>query len=249
MPIYKYIKEFLIPPGIYVTIFALGTLYLWLIHTLVKKINQKSISCLNTVRVMLLAGISCCVICCIATYAMSINAGSQRMMHSLEYKYTNKNVTPDAIIVLSATYGRSVTAAKLYKKHKVDVIATGYKGGAEYMAKILRKNGVADEHIILEKQATNTKDHVRYTLPIARAKGYKRVYLVTSAHHMPRSMVNFEKAFAAYGIEVVPYACEYRTPKEYRPSEHDWLPDIRYFNQSAVAWNEYLGMLELWLFN
>ena len=78
-------------------------------------------------------------------------------------------------------------------------------------------------------------------------KGYKRVYLVTSAYHMPRSMLNFEKAFAAYGIEVVPYACEYRTPKEYRPSEHDWLPDIRYFNQSAVAWNEYLGMLELWL--
>ena len=65
---------------------------------------------------------------------------------------------------------------------------------------------------------------------------------------MPRSMLNFEKAFAAYGIEVVPYACEYRTPKEYRPSEHDWLPDIRYFNQSAVAWNEYLGMLELWMF-
>ena len=143
----------------------------------------------------------------------------------------------------------SVTAAKLYKKHKVDVIATGYKGGAEYMAKILRKNGVADEHIILEKQSTNTKDHVRYTLPIARAKGYKRVYLVTSAHHMPRSMVNFEKAFAAYGIEVVPYACEYRTPKEYKASEHDLLPDMRYFNQSAVAWNEYLGMLELWLFN
>ena len=91
MPIYKYIKEFLIPPGIYVTIFAFVSLYLWLIHTLVKKINQKSISCLNTVRVMLLAGTSFCVICCIATYAMSINAGSQRIMHSLEYKYTNKS--------------------------------------------------------------------------------------------------------------------------------------------------------------
>ena len=84
MPLYKYVKEFFIPPGIYVTIFALGTLYLWLIHTLVKKINQKSISCLKTVRAMLLAVISFCVICCIATYAMSINAGSQRIVHSLE---------------------------------------------------------------------------------------------------------------------------------------------------------------------
>ena len=197
---------------------------------------------------MLLAGISFCVICCIATYAMSINAGSQRIMHSLEYKYTNKNVTPDAIIVLSATYGRSVTAARLYKKHKVDVIATGYQGGAEYMERIMRKNGVPAKDIVLEKQATNTKDHVKYVLPIAREKGYKKVYLVTSAYHMPRSMMNFEKPFATHGIEVVPYACEYRTPKEYKASEHDWLPDMRYFQQSALAWNEYFGMLELWVF-
>ena len=112
----------------------------------------------------------------------------------------------------------------------------------------MHKNGVPAEDIILERQVINTKDHVKYVSPIAKAKGDKKVYLVTIAYHMPRSMMNFEKAFAAYGIEVVPYACEYRTPKEYRPSEHDWLPDIRYFNQSAVAWNEYLGMLELWLF-
>ena len=131
---------------------------------------------------------------------------------------------------------------------KVDVIPTGYHGEAEYMAKIMRKNGVAAKDIILEKQATNTKDHVKYILPIAKARGYKRVYLLTSACHMPRSMMNFKKPFAAYGIEVVPYASEYRTSKEYKPSEHDWLPDMRHFQQSALAWNEYLGMLELWLF-
>lgn len=199
------------------------------------------------VKTALLSAMVSCLICAVGTYAMCINTVSQRIMHSLEYKHENKSVTTDAIIVLGATYGRSVTAAKLYKKYRVDVIATGYKGGAEYMAKILRKNGVEDEHVILEKQATNTRDHVRYTLPMARAKGYKRVYLVTSAHHMPRSMLNFEKPFISHGIEVVPYACEYKMPKEYKSSEHDWLPDIRHFNQSAIAWNEYLGMLELWM--
>ena len=71
---------------------------------------------------------------------------------------------------------------------------------------------------------------------------------ITSAHHMPRSMMNFEKPFSEHGIEVVPYACEYYTPKEYKASEHDWLPDMRYFQQSALAWNEYIGMLELWVF-
>lgn len=248
MPIYKYIKVLLIPPGIYVTIFVFAILYLWLIYLLIIR-NVKAGNSVKAVRVVLFLGVFICLICGIGTYAISINAVSQRIMHSLEYRYTNKKITPDAIIVLSSTYGRSVTAAKLYKKHKVDVIATGYKGGAEYMEKIMRKNGVAAKDIILEKQATNTKDHVKYVLPLAREKGYKKVYLVTSAYHVPRSMMNFEKAFAAYGIEVFPYACEYRTPKEYMPSEHDWLPSIKYFQQSALAWNEYLGMLELWLFS
>ena len=234
MPIYKYIKVLLIPPGIYTIIFIFAMLYLRLIYLLIRR-NVKAGSSVKAVRIALFVGVFICLICSIGTYAMSINAGSQRIMHSLEYKYTNKNVTPDAIIVLSSTYGRSITAAKLYKKHKVDVIASGYKGEAEYMKKILRKNGVVAKDIILDKQSTNTRDHVKYVLPIAREKGYKKVYLVTSAYHMPRSMMNFDKAFAAHGIEVVPYGCEYRTPKEYKASEHDWLPDIRYFNQSAIA--------------
>ena len=247
MPIYKYVKEYLIPPGIYISIFVIALLYLWLICFLVRK-NVKAGSGAKVLKTALLTGMAICFICAVGTYAMCINAGSQRIMHSLEYKYSNKDITPDAIIVLSATYGRSVTAAKLYRKHKVDVIATGYKGGAEYIERILRKNGVPAKDIILEKKATNTKDHVKYVLPIARAKGYKKVYLVTSAYHMPRSMMNFERTFATHGIEVVPYECEYRTSKGYRPSEHDWLPDMRCFQQSALAWNEYLGMLELWMF-
>ena len=245
MPIYKYVKEFLIPPGIYISIFSFSTLYLWLIFLLVKK-NVKA-SSKNMVTAMLFLGIGVCFLCGVGTYAMSINVGSQRMMHALEHKYTNKSITPDAIFLLGTNYHRTMTAAQLYKKHRVEIIASGHKGGAEYMQKILRKNGVAAKDIILEKQVTNTKEHVKYILPIARAKGYKRVYLVTSAYHMPRSMMNFEMPFAAHGIEVVPYACEYRTAKEYKPSEHDWLPEMRYFQQSAIAWNEYLGMLELWL--
>ena len=41
MPIYKYLKEFFIPPGIYITIFALASIYLWLIYIVVKRISQK----------------------------------------------------------------------------------------------------------------------------------------------------------------------------------------------------------------
>ena len=110
MPIYKYIKEFLIPPGIYISIFVIALLYLWFIYYIVRN-NVKAASGAKLLQTALLSGMVSCFICAIGTYAMCINAGAQRIMHSLEYKYENKSVTPDAIIVLGATYGRSVTAA------------------------------------------------------------------------------------------------------------------------------------------
>lgn len=246
MPIYKYIKEFFILPGIFITIFAFLTLFLWVIYLLLKRNDKASHN--GVLKITLLLGMLMCCVCSIGTYAISINAGSQRLMHYLEYMYPHRSIKPDAIILLAESTARTRTAVKLYKQYKVDVIPSGYKGSAENMAKFMRKNGVAVKNIILEKQATNTKEHVKYILPIAKSKGYKKVYLVTSAYHMPRSMMNFEKPFAMHGIEVIPYACDYRTPKEFRPSEHDWLPDMRYFYQSSIAWNEYLGMLELLLF-
>lgn len=246
MPIYKYIKAFIVLPGIYITIFAFLTLFLCAIYLLIKRNDKASNN--SVLNFALLLGMLGCFVCSIGTYVISINAGSQRLMHYLEYMYPHRSIKPDAIILLAESTARTRAAVKLYKQFKVDVIPSGYKGSAENMAKFMRKNGVAAKNIILEKQATNTKEHVKYILPIAKSKEYKKVYLVTSAYHMPRSMMNFEKPFATHGIEVVPYACEYKTPKEYKPSEHDWLPDIRYFDQSAIAWNEYLGMLELWLF-
>lgn len=200
------------------------------------------------IKCMLCLGICFCFICGCVTYGISTKIGSDRFIHSLEYKYTNKVIKPDAIILLGESEYRTRAAIRLYKKHKVDVIPSGYRGSAERMAKALIANGVPASAIIEERQATNTKDHVKYILPIAIEKGYERVYLVTSAYHMPRSVMNFERAFAEHGIEVVPYCCDYYTSRVFKPTDRDWLPDIRYFQQSAIAWNEYLGMLELWLF-
>ena len=247
MPLYKYIKEFFIPPGIYISIFMLMTAYLSLVLFLVNKQSIKNKG-LKTIKCILCLGIAFCLICGLVTYGISTRIGSDRLLHSLEYKYTNKSIKPDVIVLLGESFYRTRAAIKLYKKHKVDVIPSGYRGSAQRMAKVLVKNGVPAAAIIEERQATNTKDHVKYILPIAIEKGYRRVYLVTSAYHMLRSMMNFEKPFAEHVIEVMPYCCDYYTSKVFKPMDKDWLPDIRCFQQSAIAWNEYLGMLELWLF-
>lgn len=247
MPLYKYVKAFVVPPGTYISLFIFFAIYLWIVYLLAKHNSpQKSVS--RGVKIALFSGMFFCLLCSFISYVSCINAGSQRLLHYLEYKYENKSVKPDAIIVLGSSQARTRAAINLYKKHKVDMIPSGYNGEAERMAKLMLNSKVAPEHIIVEPKATNTKDHVKYILPIARAKGYKRVYMVTSAYHMPRSMMNFKRPFAAKGIEVVPFCCEYRTPKEHRRVANEWVPDIRYFDRSALAWHEYLGMLELWLF-
>lgn len=190
-----------------------------------------------------------CSILAAITFALSVDAGAQRFLHSIEHKYVRANVKPDAIIVLGGpSTARDRTGAILQKRYKVDVVLTGYNGEAERMQKYMLEQGIPAEKIILEPKAANTKEHVKYVLPIALDKSYKKVTVVTNAYHMPRSMMNFEKPFKEKGIEVLPYPCGYYTPREYRPRpKFEWVPDIRNLERSTIAWHEYLGMLELWL--
>lgn len=243
MTVYKVFRHLLMVPGIFILIFVLASAYCYFVRLLLAR--AKNVQSLNFVKALLSLGILFFITCGFFTYVISVKPGAYIIMHHLEYKYPRRNINPDAIVLLGESYGRTRTAINLYKEHKVDIISSGHMGSAEKMARIMRKEGVKEKHIILEKQATNTKDHVKYILPIAKAKGYKMVYLVTSAYHMPRSMMNFEEQFARYGIKVVPYACEYFTAIEYEKGPSDGLPEIKYYCQSAIAWHEYLGMLEL----
>lgn len=246
MPLYKIVKTFFIPPGIFIVIFILLALYFILAHWWNKKRYYKNGSEDSSVAMI---GFSICLCSAILVYSLSINAVSQRFMHSLEYKYSRGNVKVDAVFVLGGGYNQRIQAGvKLQKAYNVDVVVSGYNGEAESMQNLLLKGGVINDKIIVEPKATNTKDHVTYMLPIALEKGYKRIYLVTDANHMPRSMMNFYVPFKNKGIEVLPYPCRYTVPKEHREDfRREWIPNIYSLQQSAEAWHEYLGMLELWI--
>lgn len=240
MSFYKILKMWLIPPGIFILIFFALALYLWYCSRQSKDMKLG--------KTLGFGAIVCSVFAAI-TFALSVDAGAQRFMHSIEHKYIRSNVKPDAIIVLGGPdQARDKTGAILQKRYKVDVVLTGYNGEAERMQKYMLGQGVPAERIILEPKAANTKEHVKYVLPIALDKGYRKVTIVTNAYHMPRSMMNFEKPFKEKEIEVLPYPCGYYTTKEYKSKpELEWVPDIRNLELSTLAWHEYLGMLELWL--
>ena len=76
-------------------------------------------------------------------------------------------------------------------------------------------------------------------------KQYKRVYIVTSAFHMPRSMLNFERFYKIQGIELVPYPCDFMTNPNYVTSVFSWLPQFNGLEMSCIALHEYLGIIAL----
>ena len=70
-----------------------------------------------------------------------------------------------------------------------------------------------------------------------QAAGIRRVYLVTHAWHMPRSVLVFEKA----GLEVIPAPT--RFVSRATPEWSDFLPTARAFSTSYYAIHEGLGLL------
>lgn len=112
----------------------------------------------------------------------------------------------------SSPANRLLTAVRLQRKLGVPILLSGgqvYEDtGAE--AKIARRIlidlGVPEEQILVETRSVNTTQNARYSAEILRAQGLTQPILVTSAFHMKRAVLNFEKQ----GIDVVPYPADYQ---------------------------------------
>ena len=113
---------------------------------------------------------------------------------------------------------RALAAAELYRAGRVRYVVPS--GGVEwetngemlseahYMERILKENGVPEEAIILENEATTTKENMIYgALRINRKtkfKGDKGIIIVTSQIHMKRSLA-LAKAFLPRFVEISAY--------------------------------------------
>ena len=111
---------------------------------------------------------------------------------------------------------RLLTAVRLQKKLDVPILVSGgqiYEDSgreADIARRILKELGVPENMIILENKSLNTTQNAQYSINILKARNYKRPLLVTSAFHMERAVVNFAK----FGVEVIPYPCDYMVNKE-----------------------------------
>ncbi|NOX63773.1 MAG: YdcF family protein [Chloroflexi bacterium] len=163
---------------------------------------------------------------------------------------------PRPLVEVSERGDRLIYAAWLYKQGKAPYVLVS--GGsiewmgpktieAENMREFLEMLGVPREAIWLEPNARNTYENALFTRRILEEKGARRVLLVTSAMHMPRSL----RLFQNQGVDVTP------APTDFLITQANWeflrrpdiraqilhlLPNAQSLDWTSLALKEYIGL-------
>lgn len=151
-----------------------------------------------------------------------------------------RGVTPDEL-----RSSRVAAGARAFLAGRAPlVILSGGGGGrhgteAEMMAAAIGRLGVPRSALVLEERSRSTRDNAVNTARLADERGIHRVLLVTSAVHMPRARLEFERAGIKVGAVPVPERGSRRTWRE------RWWPTRRALWRSGRALKEYAGLLAL----
>lgn len=100
---------------------------------------------------------------------------------------------------------RLLMAKELYFNKEVDklIVSGGLankKAGiseADAMAKILIKDGVKEEDIIIENKSKTTNENALFSIPLAKQLGAKRIIVVSTIEHFTIYFYNVLKIFRA----------------------------------------------------
>jgi uncharacterized SAM-binding protein YcdF (DUF218 family) len=169
-------------------------------------------------------------------FVFSIEPVSNALLYSMEHdapETYRPDVTYDAIVLLGGVTDEDVTketgqpayndnVERVVMTHRLVrdgkarfVIASGASSEGQLMADQLRDWGVEADRIVVEPEARNTHENAVYSAQIVRARGWKKILLVTSAFHMKRAL----ECFQAVGLEVDTFAVDYRATRKPR----SWL--------------------------
>lgn len=112
---------------------------------------------------------------------------------------------------------------------------------AQTMANVAIALGVDEKDIILESDARDTEEQAQKIKKIVKNSDGTGLILVTSAAHMPRSMMVFER----WGLQPIPAPVDYRAKKQQGINPKSFFPISSRIRMMESALHEYLGIL--WL--
>lgn len=161
-----------------------------------------------------------------------LGAGQRRYMS--EYG----GPTPNRLALERLRYG-----ARLARGSGLPVLVSGggpteMQSEAALMAETLHVDfGVTPRW--LEFRSPDTAGNARFSAPILRAAGIRRIVLVTHAAHMRRALREFE----SQGLEVIPAPTGFFTERTMGERFQDYLPGATAARASWYALHEWLGLL------
>ncbi|PSB20566.1 YdcF family protein [Phormidesmis priestleyi ULC007] len=172
---------------------------------------------------------------------------------------TESAVAPRPWVEVREEGDRVLYAAKLYRDGKAPrLILSGGRidwrrsGSAESedMAVLLEPMGVPRSAMLQDPSSLNTRENAVNVKQIMEAQGIRRVLLVTSAMHMPRSLMIFRKL----GMEAIAAPTDFTStqfdPQQVNTTEAnilDALPDADQLRRTTRALKEYVGIAVYWL--
>jgi len=198
----------------------------------------------------------------LALYALSTPWVGGLLLKSLEIsKPVNLHAPPlaDAIVVLGGgrrthaqEYGgdtlnsysleRLRYAARLHRATQLPILATGGMPGGGSLAEgsLMRVVSTEELHTPIrwvEDAALTTWDNARFSAPILKNAGVKRILLVTDAAHMRRAAPLFERQ----GLQVIPAGIQFSNTRIDSPLS--LLPSASGLRDSSYALHEWLGIV------
>ncbi len=234
----KVIEAFIFPPGIFIICF-------YVIGFLCRK-NKK------VLFISLFFGT--------LLYLLSLNIVKDLLLYPLEsaYKRPPYILNADAIVVLGGgtyisgepngeTLKRYLAAFYLHKITNLPVIISGSPNvktvsSQTYFGYLMKAFGLNNGDLYTETSSKDTYQNAYYTHKLCEKLGIRKIVLVTSAYHMPRSYMIFSHYF-----NVIPYPADYKEDYYKIFSVYSFLPSINNLQNSFKALHEYLGIIYYYL--
>jgi uncharacterized SAM-binding protein YcdF (DUF218 family) len=132
------------------------------------------------------------------------------------------NVKGDVIVVLGGgtDQRRPERAAELYREGNAPLVLVSGFGDTDRSVRLLMQNGVPESAIRIEGDSMSTLENARFSVPLLRRMGARRIILVTSWYHSRRALACFES--------VAPDLTFYSRPCYWAYARRDWnLQDTR----------------------
>ncbi|NUU96999.1 YdcF family protein [Marinitoga sp. 1138] len=203
-------------------------------------------------------------------YLLSIPYSARYITRPLEdlyppinYEKIDKNI-PSIIVILGGgsiqnipgeeigelsdqAFKRVFKGYELYKNTKFPIVISGgslpetdYIPEALVMREYLVRFGVSPSDIFMEPDSMTTKENAIFVKNLIDNMKLEKVYLVTSAIHLPRSY----KIFKTYikDVEIIPVPSNYLVTRG-KVTWIDFKPDISALYANALAFHEYLGLI------